>query len=526
MVDETFERNIVIACIVSDDYIARIREGWDSSLLESDVARYLVTWCIEFFDQFGKAPGKDIHSLFNDKLIDGKIPSDIGQEIEEDILPSLNEEYIENPHLNIDFLVKKTIQHKRRQRIKNLDRTLRELLSNGEIDQAENMIMEYAPVSEERDNEIDFHAENFKDKVHHAFHQSHKNLIYYPGAFGDMINDHLIQSGFVAFMGINKIGKTALLLDLALRAYRQGIPVAFFQAGDLTEDDFIIRGSMYLTRLPYKEKDVGIDWEPVKDCKLNQVDRCIKTERTCDFGVFNSSQEDLSDLKSWRTKENLIESYEKNSLYIPCTACKEWGERSLGTIWLKKNHILRALSYKEALEVWSEFIEENKQGFKVATYPSYSLSVPLIDNRLELWDKQEGFQPLIIVLDYADYLISNSYKEFRHQQNDVWARLRGLSQTRNALIITVTQADAQAFNVNTLKLKHFSEDRRKFDHPTAFFGLNRDPAGLEKQMGLLRVNELALRESHFDSFRQVTVLQNLKIGRAFIGSYWSSTPNE
>jgi hypothetical protein len=141
-----------------------------------------------------------------------------------------------------------------------------------------------------------------------------------------------------------------------------------------------------------------------------------------------------------------------------------------------------------------------------------------MESRLKLWEK-EGFRPGVIVLDYADYLVSNDYKEFRHQQNDVWRRLRGLSQ-QGYLVITVTQADAQAFDSKTLKRKNFSEDRRKFDHPTAFFGINTDPQGVEKQLGIVRLNELALREGYFDSIRQVAILQNLTIGRPFIGSYW------
>jgi len=98
--------------------------------------------------------------------------------------------------------------------------------------------------------------------------------------------------------------------------------------------------------------------------------------------------------------------------------------------------------------------------------------------------------------------------------------LRGLNQETNSLLITATQADADAYKQNTLRLSNFSEDKRKYAHVTAFYGLNQDSGGREKNLGLMRINELILREDKFDMNRQVTVMQALNIGRPIITSYW------
>jgi len=82
-----------------------------------------------------------------------------------------------------------------------------------------------------------------------------------------------------------------------------------------------------------------------------------------------------------------------------------------------------------------------------------------------------------------------------------------------------TQADAKSYETHTLKLSNFSEDKRKYGHCTAFFGLNQDKNGREKKIGLLRINELIAREGRFDAASTVTVLQSLDQGRPFIGSY-------
>jgi len=121
-------------------------------------------------------------------------------------------------------------------------------------------------------------------------------------------------------------------------------------------------------------------------------------------------------------------------------------------------------------------------------------------------------------------LVPDVRMEFRHQQNEIWKALRGLSQERRKgiqpLIITATQADANSYDRDLLRLKNFSEDKRKYSHVTAMYGLNQDPHGREKKIGIMRINELVLREGAFDDNRVVYILQNLKRGQPYLGSYF------
>ena len=97
--------------------------------------------------------------------------------------------------------------------------------------------------------------------------------------------------------------------------------------------------------------------------------------------------------------------------------------------------------------------------------------------------------------------------------------LRALSQSRNALLITATQTDSQSYEQDTLSRKNFSEDKRKYAHVTAMYGLNQDPKEREKKLGVMRINEIVIREGDFDTTSCVTVLQSLNLGRPFLGSY-------
>jgi len=86
------------------------------------------------------------------------------------------------------------------------------------------------------------------------------------------------------------------------------------------------------------------------------------------------------------------------------------------------------------------------------------------------------------------------------------------------LVVTATQADAASFESNTLKMHNFSEDKRKYGHVTAMYGLNQtDPE--EKDLRIMRINELAIREGAASVMNQVRLLQCLEIGRPFLGSY-------
>jgi len=65
--DQFIERRIITGLIVSTEYVDRLRNIWSSILLESSSARLLANWCIEFYDNYKRAPSKNIEGIFNNK---------------------------------------------------------------------------------------------------------------------------------------------------------------------------------------------------------------------------------------------------------------------------------------------------------------------------------------------------------------------------------------------------------------------------------------------------------------------------
>ncbi len=519
MSDISIERNIVIGLIVSTEYIQLIRETIEPELFESIPAKHLASWCIEYYDKYGEAPYRNIEGILRDKEKERKIKPDLAEEMREDILPDLNDDYLEEG-INIPYLEKRTKKYLRERRIKIHTEDVSIQLNKGKVDEAERMLLTYSPVVKDRSNELDLRSAELDQRLKQAFSKTYEPVITYPGALGDMWNEHLVRGGFVGLMAGEKVGKSLILLDMGIRGMRQGASVAFFQAGDMTEEQQLMRIAIYLTKRSNKEKYTGKMWQPVADCIHNQLDECSWSERESDVGIFNSIREDHSDYYKWYSLDNLVDAYKNVPDYAPCRNCSLWRYNKWGRAFIKPVNVKYPLEYQQALETTKSFLKKNKGRFKMATYANGTLSVPMIKGKLEMWERQDNFTPDIILIDYADLLVSNKYEEFRNKQNDIWLSLRGLSQEKHALVIAPTQADAKAYDKGLLSLSNFSEDKRKYSHVTAMFGLNRDPKGIEKEIGLMRVNELVVREGEFNSTRQVVVLQNLKRGRPFLGSFW------
>jgi hypothetical protein len=130
----------------------------------------------------------------------------------------------------------------------------------------------------------------------------------------------------------------------------------------------------------------------------------------------------------------------------------------------------------------------------------------------------DNFIPDVIIIDYADNLApENAREEPRHQVNRTWKMLRGLSQERHCLVVTATQAAGRSYKKNSVEMEDYSEDKRKYAHVTACFGLNQTPE--EKRAGLMRIGPIVMREDEFFAEEEVYIGQALRLGRPLLFSF-------
>lgn len=516
--DKYIERHIVIGLITSTEYLNQIRDVWDERLLQSDTARRISSWCVDYYDKYSKAPNQNIEGIYFQKLKEG-MPDDVAEEIEEDILPDLSEEY-EREKFNVEYLLDRTRQYFTERNLKLHSDEIQSLLDQGSITEAEKEAYDYRPLKKDIDNNINLSDPGSLERVAAAFAEPMQPILEYPGPLGSFINRQLTRDSFVAFLAPEKRGKSYMLLDMARRGVKQRLKVAFFQAGDMSEKQQLRRIGIHLAKKSDLPEYTGKMYEPVKDCVYNQLDECDLDIRESDQGLEGPRRpSSIEEIRQEMTFERLKELYEseQNADYKNCHNCSKFHHSHWGCPFLKKTDVGASLEETEAKKVFQEYFVDKKRSFILATFPNNTLSVQEIRNTLDVWYR-ESFVPDMIVVDYADLLVDNSNNDFRHKQDQIWKELRSVSEERHVLLVTATQADARSYDSDTLSLNNFSEDKRKLSHVTAMFGLNQDPKGREKDIGIMRLNELVLREGEFQG--QVHVLQNLKRGQPVVTSYW------
>lgn len=519
MNDPRIERKIITGLIVSTEFIQGIRQIWAPHLLQSGASKRIARWCIEYFDSHKRAPSKDIETIFLVKVKQEKIPKEIADEIENDILPGLSDEY-EPQQFNVNYIIDQTTKYLSERHLEEHHKQIQVLLEQGDLLAAETLAHGYKTVIKASRATLDLSDPIVLDRIEKAFMYESQPVVTFPGALGSLWNNEMVRGAFVAFMASEKRGKSYLLLEVALRASKQGFRVAFFQAGDMSEGQQLRRICGYKTKQPFKELKELKKYMPVKDCVYNQDDTCNKDERECDHGIFTEKEllQMNEKLRKKVTMELLQKKLKEHPEYKPCYNCSEWKEKPWGAVWIKSISP-KPLTYVDGQEAIKKFFIDKGRHFKLSSHANNTLSVKEMETLIDLWERQDDFIPDVIVVDYADILISD-VKEFRHSQNDIWKSLRGLSQKRHCLVITATQADAKSYEQERLNLSNFSEDKRKYAHVTAMYGLNQDPQGREKELGILRINELVVRDSEFYSSTEVHILQALNIGQPFLGSFW------
>ena len=528
------ERKIIIGLIISTEYLTSVRTIWDSLLIESSTARILAKWCIDHFDKYKKAPGKDIETIFFQQVDLGNIDKEIAEEIELEILPELSDEYTAEG-INLDYLIPETLDYLKSRQLSQHGEQLQNILENGQgglsdrIKEAEALQNSFTTIATEVDESLNLNSRKAIKTLRKIFEEAVQPIIKFPKQLGKFWNDQFIPGAFIAFLAPEKRGKSYELLDIAMLGAKQGKNVALFQAGDMNEHDQLERVAQYLTKKSMNEIYCKKHYEAVRDCKKNQFDTCDKQERECAFGIRQSIDDGEGGEFSYEdslTKEELVEEFINNPDYKPCYNCSEFDSHKLGTPWLKEVPESTPLTLKEAQKAWKDFFVRHNRNFMLDSYVNGGLSTDMIITKLDYWWKKDKFEPDIIIVDYADLLTVNGKLEERHRQNQIWKDLRKISQTKIGrvmpMMLTATQADGQSYTAHTLKLGNFSEDKRKYAHVTAFYGLNQDPKGIEKDIGILRINELIKRKGEFSIKNVIAQLQNLRQGRPFTGSYFTN----
>lgn len=505
-VDAGIDRRIITGMVVSDIFLKSFLPIYNPRFFKSSYAITVAEWCRTYFEQYGQAPGKTIQDIFYSKQREGLDGTDL--ESIEHFLMSLSDEYEQQDKFNHQYLLDEAEKTIGLRQYEELKEDLSDCLMQGNLQEIEYLMNSFKKSEIPKTAFVDITDPNI---ISQAFDSVEQPLFKLPGAYGELLNPHFVREGFVALLGREKIGKTFRMMDLSNYALKDKCKVAFFQLGDLSSPQFVLRQCVLMAKKSNVRKYCERIRVPVLDCYKNQVGECKAKKVVLDKYTLKQIPE--------LSEENIYE-------HVPCTKCKDKDDRFKGAIWWDYMESREPLNKREAVQVvqkWERRFKISKR-FRLKTYPNDSANVGDIEKELDIWKEKDGFVPDVLFLDYPDIMRpeDTGQRDFRHQENERWKALRRLSQELKCLVIVVTQSTKAGHSGNNLTAMDVSEEKRKLSHVTAMFALNQ--TDLEKGMGLIRIAPLVLREGEFSTGQQVCILQSIQTGRPHIASYWKYSP--
>jgi len=465
-VDSAGERLILTGLITSKHFLAQAAGALETELTGTPPFVQIARWCLDYFNEYREAPKDHIESIF-ESWTEGRDEDDLSDAIG-DLLEDLGED--QNGNTNVPYLLDLLNAHLSKKRLDSLKNRLELTLGRGDHGEAEQSVLRYQSVKVGGAHGID----PFRDFLawDRAFEDPAKPLISFgSGPAGRFLNQALTRDSLIGIQGPEKRGKTWWCYEFVIRGLRNRLRVAFFQVGDMSEVQAMLRLGVRLAGRPLRKDDCGnID-----------IPKKIKVRKETDPET---------------GKVTLKPVLTTDGKKCPRPLTKGAALRSL-----KK--FMRSCG-----------INKDSSYLKISIHANSSINVRGIEAILERWELEEGFVPDMIVIDYADILAPEDQRlQGRDITNEQWKALRRLSQEKHALVIVPTQADAESYHRTTQSMSNFSEDKRKLSHVTGMLGLNQTEE--EKDAGVMRLNWIVLRESYFNARHCLWVGQCLTLGRAF-----------
>jgi hypothetical protein len=452
--DGTLDRKLLIGLVTNKELLAGVTDKWgEEGLFDSTWENLVGRWCVRYYEKYEKAPLKNVENLFHTWASSRKRNRETVKLVES-FLQGLSEEYARSKKANTRYLMDLAGQRFSDIAMLKLSDKLKSLVERGERDKAKVLLSSFDAPEIGMGSGID--VMNDTEAMRRAFEIERDPLIVYPGGMGKLVGDAFARDSFVSWIGGEKRGKSWQLLDAAVRGVLQRRKVAYFQAGDLSEDQIIRRLMVRFAKKPEKPR------------KLVLFPKSIKLDEDGDPQVVyeeRSYPKALEWRQAWRACQDIL----------------KWQARSRSKL------------------------------LNLSVHPNSSLTMNQMRGTLRGWSR-EGFDADIVIVDYADLIRpSGRYRDKRDQIDEVWSDLRSLSQTYHCLVLTATQTNAAAYKAHTVTRSNFSENKRIMAHVSGMLGIS--VTDEEKQRHLIRQNWVQLRGEDFVELACCHVAQCLALAQ-------------
>lgn len=127
----------------------------------------------------------------------------------------------------------------------------------------------------------------------------------------------------------------------------------------------------------------------------------------------------------------------------------------------------------------------------IKQFPTNQLTTDGLRAYLEMLIQEEGFQPHMVIIDYADLMWIDS-ANLRIDTGRVYKDLRGIAVEKNIAMVTATQSNRLGEDARLLTMKHLAEDYSKAAISDNIVSYNQTAA--EKERGLARLFVVKARD--------------------------------
>jgi hypothetical protein len=409
-VDMTIERKLIMLLVMNDDFISKLRPILNPDDLSTSYAKEVATWCVEFYDNFDKAPGPAIQDIFVSKR--EFIPEDDTIKAIGEFLSKTLVEYDPDNFTNIPFYIDSSEKYLRRNNILRLNERVAGYVDVGEIDKAEHLIGSYHRIEVPSNQGISILED--AEAIRSAFSTEQELAFRFPGAIGTVVGN-VYLGDLIGWTAPFKTGKTWALLYTAEQAMLAGKRVLFISL-EMRRDQLIRRAWQSLNGRPVLSGSYKLP-AFVRD---GDEGMWTKTINTVHREGINISE---------------IEAFQKS------TSC----------ITRRGDVRYMCLPSKTTTVNDLEIILDN-----LMYYENYNADVLIVD-----------------YADILGATKTFKGGEYRHLMDDIWSNLRRVAQDRNITVATASQVNRGGLDAETLKAENLAEDIRKAGHVAKLIGLSR-----------------------------------------------------
>jgi len=441
----TEARKVLIGVITNRRVCVAVSDKWDGKMFDSRWANLVCGWAVAYYRKYNKPPGRDIEGLYEAWAAKAKDKESV--EAAGSFLESLSAQYVSmKKGVREAYTIDLAGQYFTKVRLRKRNEEINAALESGDLEKADKIAKAYNPVEMGLGNDMVKVLED-KEAIREAFEHQADVVVRYPDALGVFLGDALERDGFIALEGPEKRGKTWLLLDMAWQAMLQGRRVAFFEVGDLSKAQIMRRFMIRASR------------RPLKACTVRKPISMGPPQADGDSPDIN---------------------------------------------FLEKEYT-KALSFNTAWKACEKIV--GKRGgdlLRLSVHANSSISITGINEVLSVWERQDGWVPDAVFVDYFDILAnmtSGRFENTREAVDATWRAGRRLSQERHVLLVTASQTDADSYETDLLTMSNFTQSKTKRAHTTGTIGINQTEQ--EKALGIYRLNWLAGREWEYNSSKCV-----------------------